>query len=123
MISHNAPTIYQGISFDGIRLEFAKCKVVKAEAAGGKTRALNKILDTDAGARYVGEFALGLHPGIREPMRDILFDEKMPTTETARRSTGTWSISSAPIGAAVKSGSTENWSAKMASSSLSRWRN
>jgi aminopeptidase len=77
VISHNAPTIYQGISFDGIRLEFAKGKVVKAEAAGGKTRALNKILDTDAGARYVGEFALGLHPGIREPMRDILFDEKI----------------------------------------------
>ena len=77
VISHNAPTIYQGISFDGIRLEFSKGKVVKAEAAGGKTKALNKILNTDGGARYVGEFALGLHPGIREPMRDILFDEKI----------------------------------------------
>jgi len=77
VISHNAPTIYQGIAFDGLRLEFAKGKVVKAEAAGGKTKALNKILDTDQGARYVGEFALGLHPEIREPMRDILFDEKI----------------------------------------------
>jgi aminopeptidase len=75
-VTHNAPTIYQGIAFDGIRLEFSKGKVVKAEA-GAKTKALNKILDTDEGARYIGEFALGVHPLIREPMRDILFDEKI----------------------------------------------
>lgn len=75
-ISYNAPTIYQGIPFDGIRLEFEKGKIVKADA-GAKTAALNKILDSDEGARYVGEFALGFHPGIREPMRDILFDEKI----------------------------------------------
>ena len=75
-VTHNAPTIYQGIAFDSIRLEFANGKVVKAEA-GAKTKALNKILDTDEGARYIGEFALGLHPLIREPMRDILFDEKI----------------------------------------------
>ena len=35
-MSHNAPSIYQGMAFDGIRLEFAKGKVVKAEAAGGR---------------------------------------------------------------------------------------
>ena len=75
-ISYNAPTIYQGIAFDGIRLEFSKGKIVKAEA-GSKTKALNKILDTDEGSRYIGEFALGFHPEIREPMRDILFDEKI----------------------------------------------
>jgi aminopeptidase len=75
-VSHNAPTIYQGIPFDGIRLEFSKGKIVKAEA-GGKTKQLNKILDSDEGARYIGEFALGFHPVIREPMRDILFDEKI----------------------------------------------
>jgi hypothetical protein len=73
---HNAPTIYQGIPFDGIRLEFSKGKIVKAEA-GAKSKQLNKILDTDEGARYIGEFALGFHPVIREPMRDILFDEKI----------------------------------------------
>ena len=77
VVSYNAPTIYQGIAFDGIRLEFAKGQVVKAEAAGGKTRALNKILDTDEGARYIGEFALGFNPEVKEPMRDILFDEKI----------------------------------------------
>ncbi len=75
-ISHNAPTIYQGIPFDSIRLEFSKGKIVKAEA-GAKTKQLNKILDSDDGARYIGEFALGFHPVIREPMRDILFDEKI----------------------------------------------
>lgn len=77
VITHNAPTIYRGIAFDGIKLTFEKGKIVKAEAAGGKTKELNKILDTDSGARYVGEFALGFNPVIREPMRDILFDEKI----------------------------------------------
>jgi aminopeptidase len=75
-ISYNAPTIYQGIPFDSIRLEFSKGKIVKAEA-GSRTRELNKILDSDEGARYIGEFALGFHPAILEPMRDILFDEKI----------------------------------------------
>jgi len=75
-ITYNAPTIYQGIAFDNIRLEFQSGKIVKA-TAGDKTKALNKILDSDAGARYIGEFALGLHPVILEPMRDILFDEKI----------------------------------------------
>jgi aminopeptidase len=75
-ISYNAPTIYQGIPFDGIRLEFHKGRIIKA-TAGDKTKALNRILDSDPGARFIGEFALGVHPGIREPMRDILFDEKI----------------------------------------------
>ncbi|MEX1048507.1 MAG: aminopeptidase [Akkermansiaceae bacterium] len=75
-ITYNAPTIYQGIPFDSIRLEFSKGKIVKAEA-GAKTAEINKILDSDEGARYIGEFALGFHPLIREPMRDILFDEKI----------------------------------------------
>jgi aminopeptidase len=76
VIQYNAPTIYQGIPFDAVRLEFSKGKIVKAEA-GARTKQLNKILDSDAGARYIGEFALGFHPAIREPMRDILFDEKI----------------------------------------------
>ncbi len=76
VITHNAPTIYQGIAFDGIRLEFKEGKIIKADA-GAKTKELNRILDTDPGARYIGEFAIGFHPVIREPMRDILFDEKI----------------------------------------------
>ncbi len=77
VIAYNAPTIYRGIAFDGITLTFEKGKIVKAVAAGGKTKELNKILDSDAGARFVGEFAIGFHPLVREPMRDILFDEKI----------------------------------------------
>lgn len=75
-ISYNAPTIYRGIAFDAIRLEFSQGKIVKAEA-GSRTAELNTILDSDAGARYIGEFALGFHPHILQPMRDILFDEKI----------------------------------------------
>ena len=69
--------LYTTAGFVKSTLFFEKGKIVKAEAAGGKTKELNKILDTDAGARYVGEFALGFNPIIREPMRDILFDEKI----------------------------------------------
>lgn len=76
VITHNAGTIYHGIPFDGIRLEFDKGRIVKAEA-NGKTKEIDRILDADDGARYIGEFALGFNPEIREPMRDILFDEKI----------------------------------------------
>jgi aminopeptidase len=75
-ITYNCPSIYQGKEFDGIRLEFSKGKIVKATAAG-MTAELNHILDSDEGARYIGEFAIGVNPGIRRPMRNILFDEKI----------------------------------------------
>jgi aminopeptidase len=71
----NAPTIYQGTGFDNIRLEFENGKVVKATA--NNTQKLNKILDSDPGARYIGEFSLGFNPFVLHPMRDILFDEKI----------------------------------------------
>ena len=74
-IQYNAPTVYLGCSFDNVRLVFRKGKIV--EATANNTKRLNEILDSDAGARYIGEFALGFNPEIREPMRDILFDEKI----------------------------------------------
>lgn len=74
-ITFNAPTIYQGIGFDGIRLEFRDGKIVGATS--NHTEKLDKILDSDAGARYIGEFSLAFNPYILEPMRDILFDEKI----------------------------------------------
>jgi aminopeptidase len=78
VVQYNAPTVYLGSSFDGIRLEFKKGRVVAATASTpASTKRLNEILDSDAGARYVGEFAIGFNPHIREPMRDILFDEKI----------------------------------------------
>ena len=75
-ITYNCPTLYQGKEFNCIRLEFAKGRVVKASAPG-MDQFLNKILDTDEGARYIGEFAIGVNPGITQPMRNILFDEKI----------------------------------------------
>ncbi len=74
-VTFNAPTIYQSIAFDGIRLDFKNGKVVKATS--NQTDKLNKILNSDAGARYIGEFSLGFNPYVLEPMRDILFDEKI----------------------------------------------
>jgi aminopeptidase len=75
VVQYNAPSVYLGTSFDSIRLVFRKGKVV--EATSNNTKRLNEILDSDAGARYVGEFAIGFNPHILEPMRDILFDEKI----------------------------------------------
>jgi len=75
VISFNAPTIYQGSPFDSIRLEFKDGKIVDASA--NNTDKLNHILDSDAGARYIGEFSFAFNPYILHPMRDILFDEKI----------------------------------------------
>ena len=75
VIQYNAPTVYLGTSFDNIRLVFKRGKIV--EATSTNTKRLNEILDSDAGARYIGEFALGFNPHILQPMRDILFDEKI----------------------------------------------
>lgn len=78
VIQYNAPTVYLGSSFDSIRLEFKAGKVIGATAGSPKsTKRLNQILDSDPGARYIGEFAIGFNPHILEPMRDILFDEKI----------------------------------------------
>ncbi len=75
VLQYNAPTVYQGVSFDNIRLVFENGKIV--EATSSNTKRLNEILDTDDGSRFIGEFALGFNPYIKEPMRDILFDEKI----------------------------------------------
>jgi aminopeptidase len=74
-VTFNVPTIYQGMSFDRIRLEFRDGKIV--DATSNQTAKLKEILDSDPGARYIGEFSLGFNPYILQPMRDILFDEKI----------------------------------------------
>lgn len=75
VIQFNTPTLYSGTKFENIRLELSKGKIIKA--TGSNERRLNEILDTDAGARYIGEFSLGFNPHIMNPMCDILFDEKI----------------------------------------------
>ena len=77
VITFNAPTINQGTVFEGIQLRFKAGKIVDATASGGLTKKLNEILDTDEGARYIGEFSIGYNPYVLTPMRDILFDEKI----------------------------------------------
>jgi aminopeptidase len=74
-ITFNTPTLYSGAKFENVRLEFKQGKIIKATA--NNTKRLNEILDTDAGARYIGEFSLGFNPYILSPMCDILFDEKI----------------------------------------------
>jgi aminopeptidase len=75
VLTYNCPAIFQGASFDNVRLRFENGKIV--EATSNHTEKLNQILDTDEGARFIGEFALGVNPFIHHPMRDILFDEKI----------------------------------------------
>jgi len=75
VIQFNTPTLYSGTKFENVRLEFKDGKIIDATA--NNTKRLNEILDTDAGARYVGEFSLGFNPYILTPMCDILFDEKI----------------------------------------------
>jgi len=75
VVLYNTPSVYQGTSFDNIRLLFKKGRIV--EATSSNTMRMNEILDSDEGARYVGEFALAFNPHILQPMRDTLFDEKI----------------------------------------------
>lgn len=75
-ITFNTPSLYQGVVYNSIALTFEKGKVVKATADANVDK-LNKVLDTDEGARYVGEFAIGVNPFILHPMKDTLFDEKI----------------------------------------------
>ncbi len=75
-ITYNTETTYNGITFKNINFELEDGKIVKAEA-GDKTKELNEILDTDEGARYIGEFAFGLNPYVERPIGDTLFDEKV----------------------------------------------
>src|ERR1700743_1839878 len=74
-IQYNTPTVYAGTKFENVRLVLKDGKIV--EATSNNTKRLNEILDTDAGARYIGEFSLGFNPYIKSPMCDILFDEKI----------------------------------------------
>jgi aminopeptidase len=74
-VEFNAPSVYLGSSFERIRLGFKGGKIV--EATSSNTKRLNEILDSDEGARHIGEFALGFNPRVLEAMGDILFDEKI----------------------------------------------
>jgi aminopeptidase len=76
VVQYNTVSLYQGTEFKDVRLVCKDGKVVEAHA-GDKTDKMNEILDTDEGARYFGEWALGYNPYILHPMKDTLFDEKI----------------------------------------------
>ena len=75
VITYNAPSIQGGVRFENVRLTFRDGKIIDADA--NYPEKIGAIFDTDEGARYVGEFALGVNPMITAPMGDILFDEKI----------------------------------------------
>ena len=75
-VTFNADTIYQGSAFSNISLSFENGRIVEATSSSNQDR-LNEILDSDNGSRYIGEFAIAFNPMIKEPMLDILFDEKI----------------------------------------------
>lgn len=74
-ITYNAPSVYRGVTHENVRFVFRQGRIV--EATSSAPEALARLLDSDEGARFVGEFALGLNPHITEPMKDTLFDEKI----------------------------------------------
>ncbi|MEI7918595.1 MAG: aminopeptidase [Candidatus Saccharibacteria bacterium] len=74
-LTYNTPSIQQGFTFENIHFEFVDGKIVNATS--NNTEKINQILDTDEGARYIGEFSFGVNPYIDTPMKDTLFDEKI----------------------------------------------
>ena len=75
-ITYNTPSPYQGNVYNHVSLTFENGKIIKATCDEDNEK-LNEIFDTDEGARYVGEFALGFNPKVLYPMGDILYDEKI----------------------------------------------
>ncbi len=75
-ITYNCPSLYNGKEFQDVYLRFEKGKIVEAKSKTNNAH-LEKILNTDEGARYIGEFAFGLNPMIGKPIKNILFDEKI----------------------------------------------
>ena len=74
-ISYNTFSEEQGFTYENIKFEIKDGKIVNATA--NDTERINALLDTDEGARYFGEFAIGVNPYVLHPMKDTLFDEKI----------------------------------------------
>jgi aminopeptidase len=70
------PAIYSGVLVEGVELTFSNGKVTKAHAEKNQPF-LMEMLDSDPGARYVGEFAIGTNYEIDRFSHNILFDEKL----------------------------------------------
>lgn len=75
VLTYNTPSVHDGFTYTDIRLTFEDGKIVDSQSNDNER--ITKAFDIDAGARYVGEFALGVNPYINKPMKDTLFDEKI----------------------------------------------
>ena len=75
-VTFNIPQFYEGVVYENVSLEFQDGKIIKSFCSNNEKR-LGQILNTDEGASYIGEFALGMNPYIKKPMRETLFDEKI----------------------------------------------
>ena len=75
VIAYNTPSLEDGFTYENIVFEIKDGKIIKATANDNER--INAMLDTDEGARYFGEFAIGVNPYVLQPMKDILFDEKI----------------------------------------------
>jgi aminopeptidase len=74
-IRYNTPSLYLGTTYERLSFTFEGGRIVRA--TGDPQDRLDSLLDTDAGARQVGEFSLGFNPLVLHPMKDTLFDEKI----------------------------------------------
>lgn len=74
-ISYNTPSEYNGFNFENVSLTFKDGKII--ECSANNNQRVEAVFNTDEGARYVGEFAIGVNPFITKPMNNILFDEKI----------------------------------------------
>ncbi len=74
-IAFNTPSLYLGVTYKDLAFTFEHGRIVKA--TGDPQDKLLELLDTDEGARRVGEFSLGFNPYVLHPMKDTLFDEKI----------------------------------------------
>ena len=74
-IAFNTPSLEDGTTYERVRLVFREGRVVEADSS--EPEKIQRMLDTDEGARYLGEFAFGVNPYIDRPMKDTLYDEKI----------------------------------------------
>lgn len=75
VITYNTPSRYNNFTFENVKLTFKDGKIIECD--GNDKERLEQVFNTDEGARYVGEFAIGVNPYITKAMNNILFDEKI----------------------------------------------
>ena len=75
-IKYNTKTMYNGVEFKNIFFRFENGKIIEAYSEINNEK-LEEILNIDEGARYIGEFAIGLNKEIKQLVQNTLYDEKI----------------------------------------------